>query len=82
MSPAGSTTSTDNGGDHCHQVRPDDAWRGDMAGALGSDDAAYAYSDGWLLDVAAESWVEVPAIDAATSRFRHGPGPSMAETSS
>jgi len=47
---------------------PDDGWRG-VAGALGSDDAAYVYADGWLLDVATESWVEVPAIDGRYESF-------------
>jgi hypothetical protein len=40
---------------------PDDPeWIGDLAGAVGREDAAYVYGSGWVLDLAGESWLRVP----------------------
>ena len=40
-----------------------DTWRGDMAGVLGSAGAEFEYTSGWVLDLAAERWLEIPTHD-------------------
>ncbi|HEV7762607.1 MAG TPA: hypothetical protein VGO78_26545 [Acidimicrobiales bacterium] len=38
-------------------------WPGDMAGALATAAAVYENSAGWVLDVPAERWIEIPQLD-------------------
>ena len=46
---------------------PAEGGTGDMAGVLGRDTATFAYATGWVLDVAAGSWVEIPPVEAGIS---------------
>jgi hypothetical protein len=46
-----------------------DTWRNDMAGVVGSGQASFEYSAGWILDTDRNEWIEIPTRPGADTIY-------------